>query len=254
MIQADNISFSYGKKQVLKNISLELALGKLYAVIGPNGSGKTTLLHTLAKLHKATGTLLLNGERYETIERRRFAKHLALLPQERSVPDMTVRELVSAGRYPHLDLFGKPGDADRELVRYAMRVTDTERFAEQNIKRLSGGERQRAYIAMLAAQDTPYVLLDEPTSHLDISCCFEILELLRRMKENGKCVVTVLHDLSLALNYADEVILLSEGTIVSVDTPMNLIKSGFLEEIFHITVHPIEIFGKTELIIGGKKP
>ncbi len=234
MIKTENISFFYGKKQVLKDISLEFEKGKLYAVIGPNGSGKTTLLHLLARLHKPIGTLTLDGENHDNIPRRDFAKRLALLPQERSIPDMTAFDLVSAGRYPYLDISRRLGEQDLVAVKKAMTATNTEQFANNSLKKLSGGERQRAYIAMLMAQATPYVLLDEPTSHLDISHAFEVMELLSKMRNDGKCVIAVLHDLSLALKYADEVIVLQNGDVRATGAPSDIVNGGYIESVFGV--------------------
>ena len=234
MIKAEKLSFSYGKKQVLQDVSLELERGRLYTVIGPNGSGKTTLLHALAKLNKPCGGLTLDGEDYAKIARRDFAKKLTLLPQERSIPDMTVFDLVSAGRYPHLDFSRRLGGKDIKVIQNAMTATGVEEFSGRSLRKLSGGERQRSYIAMLMAQETPYLLLDEPTAHLDISHAFEVMELLRGMRDEGKCVITVLHDLPMALDYADKVIVLQSGEVKAVGAPEKIQNSGCIESVFQV--------------------
>ncbi len=234
MIKANNLSFFYGKKQVLKDISLKFEQGKVYAIIGPNGSGKTTLLQLLARLQKPIGTLTLDSENYENIIRLDFAKKLALLPQERSIPDMSVYDLVSSGRYPYLDISRKLSTEDIAVVKNALTATNTEEFAQRSMKKLSGGERQRAYIAMLMAQDTPYVLLDEPTSHLDISYAFEIMELLSKMRDSGKCVIAVLHDIPLAMKYADEVIILQDGEVKAVGSPSDIMNGDYIESVFRV--------------------
>lgn len=244
MIQVQNLSFSYGKQQILKNISLELEAGKLYAVIGVNGSGKTTLIHALARLYSAEGILTLDGENYQRIPRRQFAQKVALLPQERNIPEISVFELVSSGRYPYLDLSKRLGENDIAIVETAMRETNTEKIAQKSIKRISGGERQRAYIAMLMAQDTPYLLLDEPTTHLDISCAFEVMELLCKLRDAGKCIVTVIHDLSLALKYADELIALSNGEVISKSTPKEAVERGVPERVFGVSCHAVPLDGE----------
>ncbi len=240
MISLRGISSSYGKKQVLHDVSLELERGKLYAIVGKNGSGKTTLLHTLARLHKAEGELMLDGEKYGNIGRREFAKKLAILPQERSIPDMTVFDLAASGRYPYLDASRRLSDADTEAVAHALSATNTEHFADESMKKLSGGERQRAYIAMLLAQDTPYVLLDEPTSHLDAAFSFEIMEHLCKMRDAGKCVVAVLHDLPLALRYADRLIVVSDGRIIASVPPEVAVRDGVIDATFDISCQLIE--------------
>ncbi len=239
MIEAAHLNFSYGKQPILHDISLSFEKGKLYAIIGPNGSGKTTLLHTLARLRSATGTLTLDNRCYSSIPRKDFAKKLALLPQERHIPDLRVLDLVSAGRFPYLDLSRRLSEADMEIVKSAMKSTEVDAFAEKHLKALSGGERQRAYLAMLTAQNTPYVLLDEPTSHLDISCAFEVMKLLCRMRDEGKCVIAVLHDLSLALRYADELIVMKNGKTEAAACASSLLQSGVIEKTFGVTCQMI---------------
>ncbi len=235
MMETQSLGFSYGKTSLLKDISVKFEKGKLYAVIGPNGSGKTTLINLLSRLiQPQSGNILLDGESYEQIGRKSFAKKVALLPQSRNVPNMTAYDLVACGRFPHLDWSRKMTAGDENVVRSALKVTDTEKFYHKSLKKLSGGELQRVYLAMLHAQNTPYVLLDEPTTHLDISAKHEIMKLLCDMKQDGKCVVAVLHDLELALQFADEVILMSAGKIVSAGTPDETVESGKIQTVFGV--------------------
>ncbi len=235
MIKMKDISFAYGKKQVLKDISLTFETGKLYAIIGPNGSGKTTFIHLLARLAKAnSGKLWLDGELYEHIDRKAFAKQVAMLPQDRNIPDMTVYDLVACGRFPHLDLSRKLSAEDVRAVRAALHATGAADFLEKAVKQLSGGERQKAYIAMLLAQNSPCILLDEPTTHLDISAKFDIMKLLCEIRNNDKCVIAILHDLDLALQYADEIILMKEGSVLCHEIPQKIMESGNLERVFGV--------------------
>lgn len=246
MIEIQNLGFSYGRMNVLKDISLNFEKGKLYAVIGPNGSGKTTLIKLISRLNRAnSGKLLLDGEPYDRIERKEFAKRVALLPQGRNVPSMSVYDLVACGRFPHLGFSRKLTADDENTVVSALRLTGTEAFAAKSVKKLSGGERQRVYIAMLLAQNSPYVILDEPTTHLDISAKFQIMNLLCNIKNNGKCVVAVLHDLDLALKYADEIILLSKGRVEITGTPEETVNSGKLGSVFGVKCESITINGQT---------
>lgn len=245
MINAQNLRFSYGKAEVIKNVSLNLEKGKLYAVIGPNGSGKTTLIKLLSRLNKESeGSLFLDGEPYGKIGRKDFARKVALLPQGRNVPTMTVFDLVSCGRFPHLDLSRRMTAQDEEIVRFSMKSAGVEAFGDKPLKKLSGGQRQRVYIAMLLAQDAPYVLLDEPTTHLDISAKFDIMELLCDIRRSGKCVVAVLHDLDLALKYADEIILMSRGEIVNIGSPEETVASGKIQSAFGVKCESIDIEGQ----------
>ncbi len=255
MMEARNVSFAYGKTRTLHEISLTLKPGKLYAVVGPNGSGKTTLIKLLSAQGKpAEGALFLDEKPYKAFRRKEFAKQVALLPQGRNTPDISVYDLVCCGRYPYLDITRKMTEADRESVAAALRATDTEQLAERNVKRLSGGERQRVYMAMLYAQNTPYVLLDEPTTHLDISYQFQIMRTLEQMKSEGKCVVAVLHELSLALKYADEIILLSGGRLVSAADPKETIAGGSLRHVFGVECYAVEGKGKREYVFTEKCP
>ncbi len=253
MIEVKNVSFAYGKAKILKGLNLKLKPGKLYAVIGPNGSGKTTLIKLLSAQGKpAEGELFLDEKPYKAFGRKEFAKKVALLPQGRNTPDISVYDLVCHGRYPYLDFTRKMAEADITTVAVALKATDTESFAERNVKRLSGGERQRVYMAMLYAQDTPYVLLDEPTTHLDISYQFQIMHTLEKMKSEGKCVVAVLHELSMALKYADEIILMSEGRIVSVASPQEMVESGNLDRIFGVECHCVEANDRKEYVFSDR--
>lgn len=254
MIEVKNVSFAYGKALALRQISLTLKPGKLYAVIGPNGSGKTTLMKLLsAQAKPAEGVLLLDGKPYQSFGRKAFAQQVALLPQGRNIPDISVYDLVSCGRYPYLDVTRQMTEADTANVAAALKVTDTEQLAERNVKRLSGGERQRVYMAMLCAQNTPYVLLDEPASHLDLSHQFQIMQMLEQMKSAEKCVVTVLHELPLALKYADEIILVSKGRMISAADPKETVESGNLGRVFGVECHPVELAGQREYIFTSRQ-
>ena len=253
MMEAKNVSFFSGRTPCLKNIDLCFEPGKLYAVIGPNGSGKTTLIRLLAGLAKPkTGTLTLDGKEYADFSRKEFARKTALLPQGRNVPNTSVFDLVSCGRYPWLDLSRRLTEDDLSVVRSALTVTDTACFSQRNVKTLSGGQRQRVYMAMLYAQDTPYVLLDEPSTHLDIAGGFDIMEQLVQMKQTGKCVITVLHDLNMAMKYADELILMHHGEAVLCSGPETLIQSGLLEEAFHVKCTSVCLDGEIEYVFSRK--
>ncbi len=246
MIEAQNINFSYGKNEILKNISLKFEKGKLYAVIGPNGCGKTTLIKLLSRINSCKGgKLSIDGQEYQYVKRKKFSQKVAFLPQGRNVPNMTVYDLVSCGRFPYLTLTRRLSTEDEKNINSALMATNTKDFAEKSLKKLSGGERQRVYIAMLLAQTSSYLLLDEPTTYLDISAKFDVMNLLCDIKNNGKCVIAVIHDIDLALKYADEIILMKDGSIVSKTIPSKIVQNGIIESVFGIKCGSIDIDGQT---------
>ena len=254
MIQFDDLNFSYGGRTVLHNISAAFSPGKLYAVLGPNGSGKTTLIRLLSRLLQPdSGSLTLDGKSYACYGRKDFARQLALLPQARPIPAISVQDLVSHGRFPYLGLSRTPGKDDLDAVERAMAAVNVQAFAGRDLRQLSGGERQRVYLALLLAQDTRYVLLDEPTTYLDASAQFSVMENLKCMSQDGKCVIAVLHDLNLALSFADEICLLDQGRIAAFGAPEALVEQGVLDRVFSIRCRSVVVDGIKEYIIrpGG---
>lgn len=254
MIQLDDLNFSYGGRTVLHNISAAFSPGKLYAVLGPNGSGKTTLIRLLSRLLQPdSGSLTLDGKSYACYGRKDFARQLALLPQARPIPAISVQDLVSHGRFPYLGLSRTPGKDDLDAVERAMAAVNVQAFAGRDLRQLSGGERQRVYLALLLAQDTRYVLLDEPTTYLDASAQFSVMENLKCMSQDGKCVIAVLHDLNLALSFADEICLLDQGRIAAFGAPEALVEQGVLDRVFSIRCRSVVVDGIKEYIIrpGG---
>lgn len=254
MIQLDDLNFSYGGRTVLHNISAAFSPGKLYAVLGPNGSGKTTLIRLLSRLLQPdSGSLTLDGKSYACYGRKEFARQLALLPQARPIPAISVQDLVSHGRFPYLGLSRTPGKDDLDAVERAMAAVNVQAFAGRDLRQLSGGERQRVYLALLLAQDTRYVLLDEPTTYLDASAQFSVMENLKCMSQDGKCVIAVLHDLNLALSFSDEICLLDRGRVAAFGAPEALVEQGVLDRVFSIRCRSVVVDGIKEYIIrpGG---
>ena len=254
MIQLDDLNFSYGGRTVLHNISAAFSPGKLYAVLGPNGSGKTTLIRLLSRLLQPdSGSLTLDGKSYACYGRKEFARQLALLPQTRPIPAISVQDLVSHGRFPYLGLSRTPGKDDLDAVERAMAAVNVQAFAGRDLRQLSGGERQRVYLALLLAQDTRYVLLDEPTTYLDASAQFSVMENMKHMSQDGKCVIAVLHDLNLALSFSDEICLLDHGRIAAFGAPEELVEKGVLDNVFSIRCRSVMVDSIKEYIIrpGG---
>ena len=237
------LSCGYGERTVLRELDIELIDGQITTLIGANGCGKSTLLRTLGRLHKpSAGEVSLRGEPITSIPTKHLATRLALLPQRPSAPPgMSVRELVLRGRAPHQRLFGGASTADHEAVDRALTDTGALAFAEQELGSLSGGQLQRAWIALVLAQDTPIVLLDEPTTYLDLTHQLEVLRLVRRInRDRGTTVLMVLHDLSLAARYSDRLIALHDGAIAADGTPREVLTPALLAEAFALAAEVID--------------
>ncbi|CAN7624618.1 ABC transporter ATP-binding protein [Rhizobium rhizogenes] len=245
VLSVEGVSAGYGKRLILDGISLSIPEATMTMLVGPNGSGKSTLLSVMARLLTPMGgTVNLDGKALHTIPTREVARKLGLLPQSPLLPEgLTVYDLVSRGRYPHQGFLRQWTEADEEAVRHALTVTDTLEFAARPVDSLSGGQRQRCWIAMALAQETPVILLDEPTTFLDLHYQVEVLDLLRHLtREHGRTIVAVLHDLNFALQYADRLIFLKEGAIAGVvehpgDCSAALIRDVFNTEVVRLA-HP----------------
>ena len=228
MLELRNITAGYGETMILRNISLDFPKGTVTAVLGPNGCGKSTLLKA------AAGLLPLAAG--EISAPRPRARHIAYLPQSRRLPEMTVRQLVLQGRYPWLGWPRRYGEKDHELARRAMERLGVAGLADRPLAELSGGTRQKCYLAMTLAQDTEVLLLDEPTSFLDPAHQLRLMALCRSVAAGGKAVAVVLHDLPLALRFADRVAVMDAGRLLMVDSPAGLLKSGLLEKTFAVKI------------------
>ncbi len=249
MIEIRDLSFAYGKKTVFSDLCASFRSGSFYGIVGPNGCGKTTLIRLLCGLARPTsGEILLDQRPYSGFDRSALARQISLLPQSRALPAVTVEELVSRGRYPYLGLTRRMTETDRNAVAKALTDAGVQELAHRDVTTLSGGERQRVCFALLLAQDTPYVLLDEPTTYLDVSHRFVLMDQLKSLKEQGKCVIAVLHDLSLALRYCDALAVLNNGSLRAFDTPEALISSGVLEDVFGVRCLPVEAEGETDVM------
>jgi iron complex transport system ATP-binding protein len=235
-LEARELVFSYDEHRVLDGVSLSLAAGELVGLVGPNGAGKTTLLHLLLGLLRPDGgTVAIDGVGPERMSRRGIAQRAALVPQQQpSEFAFTVRELVAMGRTPHLGRFEPERPQDAEAVRLALEATETEALAARWVAELSGGERQRVHLARAIAQETPMLLLDEPTANLDVAHQLTMLDLVRRQVQGGKSAILALHDLSLAARYSDRLLLLAERRIVASGAPRAVITEDNLARYFRI--------------------
>lgn len=249
MLEAEGIYAGYGERAILHGVSLRVEQGKITALLGPNGSGKTTLVRVLARVLRPTsGQCLLDEQPYDQVPPARFAQCVAYAHQE-TPADMgfTVAELVMMGRYPHQKGFFGVSARDKAIVQQALAFAGIESLANRTLSALSGGERQRVNLARALAQEASYLLLDEPTAHLDLRHQVQILHALRQYAQSqDKGVLLVLHDLNLASAYADAVVLMSEGQIVVQGVPESVFQPEILEKVFHtpMLVRPNPLRGK----------
>lgn len=236
-LSCSEISVSYGKRKALNGFSLSLGSGEVRALIGPNGSGKSTALQALAGLiPPKQGRIQIDGIPISSLSRRKMAKRLAFLPQQPVAPDeMTVEQLVRQGRFAHVGLLGSYGAKDEAAIRWALDRTGLSHHADRSLKQLSGGERQRAWIAAAIAQEAGILLLDEPTSFLDIGYQIEVLDLIHHLsRECGVTVVMAIHDLNQALAVCDKISLLAKGEHLFDGDPNALARSGLIEQVFKV--------------------
>ncbi len=242
ILKADQLSYRYTDTYCIKDFSISFNKGEKVSIIGPNGSGKSTILRLLTRLLKSeTGTVLLEGEKMNQMKEKEIAKKLAMLPQVNNHKlDLTVRDLVTHGRNPYLKWFEEPNAEHQTHIDWALAVTNLTKFQHRPLLALSGGERQRAWIAMAIAQTPQILILDEPTSYLDISHQIEVMELLEDLNRSlGMTIIMVLHDLNQAARYSARLIAMKNGKVVRQGTPSDVFDSDFFREVFAIeaTVH-----------------
>ncbi|WP_460773996.1 ABC transporter ATP-binding protein [Microbacterium sp. GXF7504] len=235
VLRAHGLSVGYPGRTVIEGLDVTFTPGAVTMIIGANACGKSTLLSALARVNApAAGRITLDDVDIATLPRRRFAQQVGLLPQQPTAPDgLTVAELVSRGRHPHRGVFQRWGDTDTERVDAAMARTGVAALADRAVGDLSGGQRQRVWIAMALAQEPRILLLDEPTTYLDLSHQIEVLDLLRELnRTDGTTVVAVLHELNLAARYADELIVMCDGRIVAQGDPSAVLDREVVAEAF----------------------
>ncbi|EGT5695855.1 iron-enterobactin ABC transporter ATP-binding protein [Cronobacter sakazakii] len=242
-LTGEALTLGYGDFRVADGLNVAIPDGKFTAIIGPNGCGKSTLLRTLSRLMKPLGgQVRLDGEAIQHFATKEVARRIGLLAQNASAPgDITVAELVARGRYPHQPLFTRWRDEDERAVQKAMGATGVTALADQSVDTLSGGQRQRAWIAMVLAQETSILLLDEPTTWLDISHQIDLLELLCALnREQGYTLAAVLHDLNQACRYANHLIALRDGKIIAEGAPSEIVDAALIEAIYGLRCMIIE--------------
>jgi len=241
-LAARDLQIAYGDTVVVDGLDLDVVDGTITAVIGPNGCGKSTLLRALARLLATRrGHVLLDGERIDRIATREVAKVLGVLPQAPVAPEgLIVADLVARGRHPHQTWYRQWSSDDEAAVAEALSWTDMDGFAERTIDSLSGGQRQRVWISMALAQGTDVLLLDEPTTFLDLAHQVDVLDLVERLHaERGRTVVMVLHDLNLAARYASRLVAMRDGKIVVAGSPAEVLTEEMLREVFELEANVV---------------
>ncbi|HEV7812625.1 MAG TPA: ABC transporter ATP-binding protein [Leifsonia sp.] len=234
ILQAERLRLAYDDRVVIDNLSIDIPDGGFTIIVGPNACGKSTLLKALARtLRPAAGRVLLAGKPIDSFRSKHVARQLAMLPQSPISPEaITVRDLVGRGRYPHQTLLRQWSRADDAAVAGAMMATGVEDLADRPVGALSGGQRQRVWIAMVLAQQTGLLLLDEPTTFLDIAHQYDVLELCARLHQDGRTLVAVLHDLNQAARYATNLVAMSRGEIVAQGPPGDVLTAELVERVF----------------------
>lgn len=243
-LSCSQLSVNYGRRRALHNFSLAMTKGEIRALIGPNGSGKSTALQALAGLIKPSeGRADMEGVAVASMSRKAIAKKLAFLPQQPAAPDeMTIAQLVRQGRFPHVGLFRSYNRHDEQAIEWALESTGLEHLADRTLQELSGGERQRAWISAALAQEAGILLLDEPTSFLDIGYQVEVLDLVHRLsRERGVTIVMAIHDINQAIAISDRISLLEKGELRFDGDPRELAKSGLIEKTFRVKGKFVEV-------------
>ena len=252
MIEIQSLCAGYGNHRILHSFSALLKNKRLIAVIGPNGSGKSTLLKALTGILVPTdGHVLVDSLPLSQLSPAESAKRIAYLPQGRTPPEMTVSQLVLHGRFAHLRYPRVYTQEDKDAAQKAMEEMGLLAYAETPLSALSGGMRQNAYVAMTLAQGSPHILLDEPTTYLDVGNRLQLMRKLQTLAHDGKCIVAVLHDLTLAMRFADEIIVMQNGNLIAQDTPEQIYRQGVIDTTFEICLQRISLQNGYAYYLGG---
>lgn len=261
-LSARGLGLAYDGRQVIEHLDVDIPRGAVTVVVGPNGCGKSTLLRGLSRLLRPTSgsvRLVRDGAERDVwgLRPKEFAREVALLPQSPPLPEgITVVDLVGRGRHPHHGLMTRWSAVDDEAVARAMRATDTLDLADRHVEELSGGQRQRVWIALTLAQQTEIVLLDEPTTYLDVAHQVDVLELLADLnRRHGTTIVMVLHDLNLAARYADHIVAMRDGRLVAQGSPATLVDEAFVRDVFGLECNVIaDPYTAGPLVVPATRP
>ncbi|MHB9927669.1 ABC transporter ATP-binding protein [Clostridium botulinum] len=236
-IETKNLDIAYEDTLIVKELNMQIPKGKITSIIGANGCGKSTILKAVGRILKPkNGLVHLSGQDISKLSTKEIAKKMAILPQNPTAPSgLTVNELVAYGRFPHQKGFGNLTKEDKRIVKWALDATKLSEFERREVDTLSGGQRQRVWIAMALAQQTDLILLDEPTTYLDLAHQLEVLKLLYELNRNQKCtIVMVLHDLNLAARFSDYIIAIQKGAIIKYGNPEEVMTPEVLRKTFNI--------------------
>ena len=237
VLKADRLTIGYEDKRIVEQLDIEFPSKQITAIIGPNGCGKSTLLKTLSRLHKPeSGYTYLDGKAIDKMPTKEVARHMAILPQGPDAPNgLSVYDLISYGRTPYQSGFSRLSAHDRDMIDWALDVTGLTGLKDRAVDSLSGGQRQRTWIAMSIAQETELLLLDEPTTYLDLAHQLEVLKLLERLnREEGRTVIMVIHDLNQAARFAGHLVAMKEGKVIREGSAEEVITEDVLKEVFRI--------------------
>ncbi|NVD43343.1 ABC transporter ATP-binding protein [Ensifer sp. HO-A22] len=252
----ENATLRYDERIISRDLSVAIPDGSFTIIVGPNASGKSTLLRALARvLAPSAGAVVLDGKALAQYQSKQLARTLGLLPQASIAPDgITVADLVARGRYPHQSLFRQWSCADEAAVEAALAATGTTRLSARPVDELSGGQRQRVWVAMVLAQQTPILLLDEPTTYLDIAHQIELLDLCQDLNAKGRTVVAVLHDLNHACRYATHIIAMKDGAVVAQGAPKDIVTEQLVENVFGLPclIIPDPVAGTPLIVPKGR--
>jgi len=236
-LSTNQLTLAYGSRRIVENLNLSVPDGKITSLVGANGSGKSTILKSLARiLNPQSGGVFLDGKQIHRQPTKEVAKQLAILPQNPTSPEgLTVRELISFGRYPHQRGFGTLSAEDNRMIDWAMQATGMSEFHDRAVDQLSGGQRQRAWIAMALAQGTEVLLLDEPTTFLDMAHQIEVMNLLEKLnREQKRTIIMVVHDLNHAARFSQHLVALKRGTVLYEGNPEEVMTPAMLRDVFGI--------------------
>ncbi|NEW08429.1 ABC transporter ATP-binding protein [Paenibacillus sp. SYP-B3998] len=256
-LEAQSLQLTYGDSTIFKSLNIRIPKGKITVFIGSNGCGKSTLLRSLARLLKPkSGTILLDSSEIAQLSTKEIARRMAILPQGPSAPEgLTVLQLVKQGRYPYQSWLQQWSAEDENKVQHALQLTNMLPYADRSVDSLSGGQRQRAWIAMTLAQDTNTILLDEPTTYLDLTHQVDVLDLLFDLNQNEqRTIVMVLHDINLACRYAHHIVAIKDGSAYAEGPPEEIVNEAFIQNVFDMKSRVIldPIFGTPMCIPYGK--
>lgn len=252
VFQIRGLSFAYGKHTVLKGLDLDLHAGRITTLIGANGCGKSTLFHLMTKnLRPDAGRILLRDQDISACRLRDFARQVAIVHQYNTAPaDLSVEKLVAYGRTPYQTMGLSPDpEADAEKIRWALKITHTDKYRDKPVAELSGGQKQRVWIAMALAQGTQVLFLDEPTTYLDIRYQLQILHLIRQLnREYGMTIVMVLHDINQSLHYSDEIVAMSDGQVCAHGLPEEIVTPQLIRRVYDVDLAIRPVDGKPFVI------